>query len=402
MNDINLKFIKDILMSSLDLEANILISPFDNLESIDHGIMKILWDDFDYNNISYLEFLYSSKENFLYFFENCLEQNHIFMRIPDKETTILVLGPFLKEDPTSVFLNRIIGRNKIPTSAIQAIKAHYSNVPVINERILTKTAQTIATYLLDDFNPDNIEYMRFDDTPISQSRPTSTLNFTMQIMEERYRIENKLIEAISQGDTYNALKYFESFPQKSIPIRVDNEVRNLKNTLFILNTLYRKGAEAGNVHPVYIDQLSTEFSIQIERTNNAIMLNNVSSVMTRKYCLLVKNYSLSMYSQIVRNTINYINLNLSTPLSLNILSINFGVNASYLSSQFKKETNRTLTDYIHNARIKAALPLLNTMDLSIQEISFIVGFEDYCYFSKLFKKIIGMSPLQYRNIIRKD
>ena len=83
-------------------------------------------------------------------------------------------------------------------------------------------------------------------------------------------------------------------------------------------------------------------------------------------------------------------------LSLSSISEVLDKNPSFLSNQFKKETGKTITKHIQEMRIEKAITLLTTTDLSIQEISESVGINDLSWFSKLFKKIVGVSPTQYR------
>lgn len=400
MNTVFLNFIKDIMMSSLNVGTYYLVPPYDNLEELDQGIMKVLWNHFDYNNATLKSILNNVEEDVIYYYQSTLEQNYFVFKIRNpKSRELLVIGPYLIEDPSSMFYERIITRNRILESSIHALKTYYSTVPVIDEITANKTAYTIASYLFQNYDPDNIKRFEFNENLEYQSKSTNTLNFVMKVLEDRYNLENRLLDAIKKGDADLALQYVTEMSKLNLPPRVDNPVRNTKNNLFILNTLCRKAAEAGKVHPVYLDQISSEFAVQIERNNDNAKLNSMVAKMTYRYCLLVKNYSLSQYSHIVRKTINYIRLNISSPLSLKVLADNFGTNASYLSAQFKKETNRTITDYIHQERINAAIQLLNTTNLSMQEIAFRVGIDDYNYFSKIFKKQVGMSPLQYSNMM---
>lgn len=61
----------------------------------------------------------------------------------------------------------------------------------------------------------------------------------------------------------------------------------------------------------------------------------------------------------------------------------------------------TLTDYINKQRIDAALKLLNTGDMQVQDIAYYVGISDVNYFTKLFKKQVGYTPSGYRKKIQK-
>lgn len=74
------------------------------------------------------------------------------------------------------------------------------------------------------------------------------------------------------------------------------------------------------------------------------------------------------------------------------------VNVSYLSRTFKKETNKNLSIYIAEKRIQVAQRLLKTTDLKTNEVAKRVGFTDARYFGQVFKKIIKITPSEYRKL----
>lgn len=130
-------------------------------------------------------------------------------------------------------------------------------------------------------------------------------------------------------------------------------------------------------------------------------LQHLPYEMVRKYCLLVKNFTYDNYSYLIRSVVNYINQHLSSELSLDTLASEFGKNASYLSSEFKKEVGDTLTTYINKHRILASLRYFNTTDMSVAEVSNAVGYTDMGYFSRLFRKYVGQSPREYKKMLDK-
>lgn len=69
---------------------------------------------------------------------------------------------------------------------------------------------------------------------------------------------------------------------------------------------------------------------------------------------------------------------------------------SHLSFIFKKEVGTTFINYLTNLRIKKAKHLLSSTDLMVYEVSTNVGYENYAYFSTVFKKSVGLSPKEYR------
>ena len=72
------------------------------------------------------------------------------------------------------------------------------------------------------------------------------------------------------------------------------------------------------------------------------------------------------------------------------------MNPSYLSRLFKEETGISLTEYINQQRIRAAKNYLQLDTTTITEVAFMVGYNDVNYFIKRFKKIVGLTPTQYR------
>ncbi|MBM7566212.1 response regulator transcription factor [Paenibacillus sacheonensis] len=84
-------------------------------------------------------------------------------------------------------------------------------------------------------------------------------------------------------------------------------------------------------------------------------------------------------------------------LSLQGLSEQFYLNPSYISQLFRKEVGETLTGYIARLRIEQAQELLKGDGDSIQEIAEKIGYRDYFYFTRLFKKITGKTPSRYRS-----
>ena len=121
--------------------------------------------------------------------------------------------------------------------------------------------------------------------------------------------------------------------------------------------------------------------------------------MVRKYCLLVKNHSMKGYSLLIRKVLTQIDYDLTADLGLKNLATQLNVNSSYLSTLFKKETGSTLTEYVNQKRIEHAVFLLNSSSLQIQMIAQYSGIPDVNYFTKTFKKIIGITPKEYRDKI---
>lgn len=100
--------------------------------------------------------------------------------------------------------------------------------------------------------------------------------------------------------------------------------------------------------------------------------------------------------------IDYLNSNYKENISLETLAKKFYIDKYYLVKLFKKETNLTPIQYLIQYRISVSLTLLQTTTMSITEISEQCGFFSQTNFLLRFKKIIGMSPSEYRKMYRSN
>ena len=83
-------------------------------------------------------------------------------------------------------------------------------------------------------------------------------------------------------------------------------------------------------------------------------------------------------------------------LSLKQISETFGMHESYISNVFKNALGENLSVYIERLRIEKACDMVKNTDMKIQEIADAVGYTSDASFRRAFKKITGVSPLEYR------
>ena len=159
--------------------------------------------------------------------------------------------------------------------------------------------------------------------------------------------------------------------------------------------------EKCGVHPYYIDEISRDFAIRIEECTTQLQLFDLAIEMIKSYCTQISEHRVKCYSEPIKKCVTYIEFHYAEYLSLQVLSEKMYMNASYLSSQFSKETGTTLTEYINRTRINHALPLLVQTSRRIEEISNTCGFDDRNYFARGFRKFAGCSPSEYRKKYKK-
>jgi AraC-like DNA-binding protein len=100
----------------------------------------------------------------------------------------------------------------------------------------------------------------------------------------------------------------------------------------------------------------------------------------------------------VTQTIPYMKQHLDEPLKLDALAALAGLSRSQYAALFKEQTGYAPMDYFTRLRIHRACQWLDTSDLSIKAVAAKVGYEDPLYFSRVFRTVNAVSPLQYRRL----
>ncbi|GGG58981.1 response regulator transcription factor [Paenibacillus radicis (ex Gao et al. 2016)] len=132
------------------------------------------------------------------------------------------------------------------------------------------------------------------------------------------------------------------------------------------------------------------------------LFKNVSEMMTElksladQYVQQKSAHAPESKNQTFNPILQFVTENYRRDLSLQDLANQFFMNPSYISQLFKKEVGETFTAYVAKLRVAQACELLERGDSSIQDIAEKIGYRDYFYFTRIFKKLTGQTPTQYR------
>ncbi|MDD3361018.1 MAG: AraC family transcriptional regulator [Hespellia sp.] len=330
---------------------------------------------------------------------NC---EYVCMRLPDSDRlSVLFVGPFTYEKMTISRTLELCNKASLPANLNSFMHQYYQSLPFLaDDRLIRTLLQNLA----EDLWPDSeIKVNSYTEKRSIQyyynTEHPSASKETIKELEDRYQNERNLMTAISTGNLTAVNEIITNDGMPALKQRFSDALHDMKNYMIIFNTICRKSAELGHVHPVYLDEISRKYAFEIERTTSIKQLYPLYKNMLHKYCLLVQSHSLKGYSQPIQQAINYISFNLTEDLRLSSVAKTLLLNSSYLSTLFKKETGMTLTHFANQKRIEQALFLLNTTTLSIQDIAIQCGIDDLSYFTKTFKKYQNMSPSAYRDMI---
>lgn len=113
--------------------------------------------------------------------------------------------------------------------------------------------------------------------------------------------------------------------------------------------------------------------------------------------LLFENAIEIKHDSFIYRAVDYIEHNLSEKITVGSICSSLYCSKNLLYRSFKSFFNCTVNEYVTDERIKKAKKLLTNTDMNVSVIAGSVGFENYSYFSRLFKEKTGVSPIRYRN-----
>lgn len=163
-------------------------------------------------------------------------------------------------------------------------------------------------------------------------------------------------------------------------------------TQVVFADLMQQGIQATKLfHDDYYFQLSNR---ALESTVDMIRWVNYLLEKTFEYETEVKK-SASLVDKINQ----YIHEHYNEDIGRNQIAAKFYLTSEYLAKLYKKRTGSSIKSYINEYRIEKAKELLRNSDKSISDIAEAVGFDNFSYFSTMFKKVTGLSPKDYKDSV---
>lgn len=249
--------------------------------------------------------------------------------------------------------------------------------------------QTVSAFMMRTFTEDSIILLQ------DALKQEGTLDVTGFITEE---LEQQLRRFVKAG-SWQAVKglIFDKIGLRSCKeegwtyLRVKQTVKRIFNIL----TDYRSEAQTPQdiLNMESLSELAdkTVESLRADAVCDVVEegIDYIGSLQREEITDSVKN--------IVRQIAAYIDGHYFEEISLSRLAKEYGVEHSYLSKMFRQEMNENLILYLSGKRVEKAIEYMKETEHNLTEIAFMVGYDDYTYFSRVFRKITGKSPRDYKN-----
>ncbi len=198
----------------------------------------------------------------------------------------------------------------------------------------------------------------------------------------------RLGKFIENKDARAMQEYFSMMTQHFLDGSADiKDAYKLYNYLVYLNSCDNRG---GFIEYAYgYDYLVKKYT-SAEAMCNELFLYTIQHITNN-----LEIESSNIKNKTIKKVVEYINNNFWNDITIQSIAELFYFNPSYLCQLFKKETGKTLMEYVIKMRIDYACQLISTKNYKVSEVCTKVGYYDYYHFNKIFKSIVGKTPNQY-------
>ena len=145
-----------------------------------------------------------------------------------------------------------------------------------------------------------------------------------------------------------------------------------------------------------IDLQDKEYLIELNSDNPYRDLLDKINDFVNSLVRFIENANIKSSNVLVKKALAYISLNYKSPITLNSVASYLGVTPFYISNLLSTHTSKNFTDLVTEYRVEKAKEMLKE-NYQIKEIASKLGFGSHNYFSKVFKKVTGLTPKEYKS-----
>ncbi len=246
--------------------------------------------------------------------------------------------------------------------------------------------------------------------PVYHQQILKLLDYRFYFPDRRLMLESELPPPVAVQGAFNLKQFAEEMKREHFEFAFQ-ELRQYVTAMsgnyvstpfelksFLGNVVFNIITLLGNLD-YDVEQLDAEKYNYFKQINEAEHINEAIDLLNR--FLLVVDQQIAARTQPNSNSnmkklLEYIDIHFAESLSLTGLGQYFHFNPSYLSSYFTTHNKEGFSEYLNKIRVEKAVAMLKEDEFTIADISSKVGYSDPSYFTKVFKKLTGLSPSQYR------
>lgn len=210
-----------------------------------------------------------------------------------------------------------------------------------------------------------------------------------------FDLENALLDTIAKADKDVAGEYLDLLIEHILKIYNDDTQLELAR-LYELPVLISRTAVKNGADPKACLALSRTFLLKADKNDSIDAVCYRLAHTMDKYIDELKLPKVK-HTNIVNQAVEYIDMHYAEKISLSDIANMVYISAPYFSKIFKQELGISFNNYLNKVRIDQSKQLLRNNALKLVDIALMVGFDSQSYFTKVFKKMVGVPPLRYRS-----
>jgi len=311
-------------------------------------------------------------------------------------------GPVQMVEPDEFLLEEILEKNSFEESKLGEIRKYIHQIPVIKTEVVNSLSELlfIVAAHISDIQPS--KYLEERDSQEQQSHISEYIHYikTMGGDDSNLRSypiekERELLSLISLGNKAGSQKVLnEIFGHIFFSTGGNFEV--IKARVLELIVLLSRAAMEGGADVEQIFGLNYKYLSEIHGFKTVEELTYWLSKIMVRFTDLVFNLTDVKHVDVIYKAIDYIKRNYMKKITLEEVASYVYLSPSYFSKIFKEEMKVNFNTYLNYVRIEMSKKLLLDDSIVLVDLSNLVGFEDQSYFSKVFKKMTGVSPGKFR------
>ena len=310
------------------------------------------------------------------------------------------IGPFLLDQPDSTLVSDVIAQKPVPPALALELYEALPQIKVISPERATHLSRLVDHLLSPLLISERAVFLQTREKLAQQSR----INETVQLYKAQqlssthdffYEKETSLLIKVKTGNVQEAKALLNELLGYVLFTEGGN-MELIRLRAIELTTLLSRIAIEGGARADSIYALNSQFLVFISRQSS---FDDISMLLQE----VVESFIGTMFSKIdkgnahIRRALQYISTHYAQPLTVASVAGEIGLSPNYFATLFRQKVGETFHAYLLRVRVEEGKQLLLSTRDPLTDIAVALGFADQSYFCRVFKKLVGMTPGQYRS-----
>lgn len=311
----------------------------------------------------------------------------------------ITVGPFLMVELQDYIACDLKEQMKIPEEKLPALCRELENIPFVAPDIVShlSTLLFMSVGFLNNVSSSN-RMLETQDSDAIQGQITAYIQYLKSTNEPpRYPFatEKALLQAVEHADKPEAQRLLnEMFG--FIFFSQSGDFDGAKSRVYELLVLISRSAIQAGGDPEEMLRLSQQYLHDLGNLSDIDSLCFWLTGVMNTFMDRIFNYRNAKHASVIHQSIQYLNAHYSEHVTLEQMAQLVFLSPAYFSRVFKQETGLSFNTYLNKVRIEHSKAILLKQSIRLTDAAMLVGFEDQSYFTKVFKKFTGVTPLHYR------